>query len=287
MKYLISGATGNVGAEVSKLLAQKGIGFRAMVRAQGKAGELAKLAGAELVNADFDDRDSVLRALEGVDHTFLLTNSTEHAEAQQLSFVEAARKQGVKLVVKLSQWAADPQSPVRFLRYHAAVEEALTESGMAFVFVRPNLFMQGLLGFRQSIVEKNQFFAPIGSAKVSIVDVRDIAAVAAAVLLEPGHAGKTYNVTGPEALTHAAMAEHLSKQLGRTVTFTDGSEEAMRGALLGMKMPEWQADGLLEDYAHYRRGEAAAVTSDVEQVTGFPARPFVTFARDYAAAFSR
>jgi uncharacterized protein YbjT (DUF2867 family) len=145
--------------------------------------------------------------------------------------------------------------------------------------------MQGLLGFSQSIKTTGQFFAAAGDARVSVVDVRDNAAVAAASLTKSGHENKTHTLTGPAALTHAEMAACLSEAIGRTVTFVDISPDAMREALLGMGMPRWQADGLIEDYAHYRRNEAAPVSSGVEDATGQPPISFATFAHDYASAF--
>ena len=215
-----------------------------------------------------------------------MTPSSERAEAQQTTFVELARRAGVRHIVKLSQLAAASASPVRFLRYHAAVEQAVRESGLVYTFLRPNLFMQGLLGFRTSIVAQGKFFAAASDARISAIDVRDIAAVAAVALTERGHEGRTYDLTGPQALTHSEMAAHLSDALGRRVEFIDVSPEAMRGALVSVGLPPWQADGLLEDYAHYRRGEAAAVFSGVQDVTGQAPRTFATFARDYARAFS-
>ena len=156
---------------------------------------------------------------------------------------------------------------------------------MTFTNLRPNLFMQGLLAFRSSIGSEGKFFAAIGEARVSVVDVRDIAAVAAAALTEREHEGKTYDITGPEALTHTEMAKHLSDALERQVTFVDIPESAMREALIGFEVPQWQADGLIEDYAHYRRGEAATISTAVQEVTGTRARSFATFARDYKPAF--
>lgn len=193
---------------------------------------------------------------------------------------------GLKHIVKLSQFAADEASPVRFLRYHAAVERAIIESGMAYTFIRPNLFMQGLLGFSQSVKAEGRFFAAAGDAKISVVDVRDNAAVAAAALTRLGHEGRTYTLTGPAALTHAEMAAGLSEATGHPIAFVD-VPPAMRDALLGMGMPPRQADGLVEDYAHYRRGEAASVASGVQDATGQAPRPFAAFARDYASAFQR
>lgn len=283
---LITGATGNVGRELAKQLSEQKVPFRAMVR-PGKGSEAAStLAGAELVVGDFNDASTLAAALQGVERAFLLTNSSEQAETQQSTFVDVASHAGVKHIVKLSQWAADTDSPVRFLRYHAAVEQKIKDSGIAYTFLRPNLFMQGLLGFREPIAKQDKFFASIADASISVVDVRDIAAVAAAVLTEDGHEGKTYNISGPEALTHQDMAQKLSDALGRRIQFVDVPPEAMRGALVAAGFPAWQADGLIEDYAHYSRGEASEVATGVQDATGKVPRFFEDFARDYAPAFS-
>lgn len=285
MTILISGATGNVGSELARSLSRRGVSFRAVVRSPERASALVGLPGAEVVRGDLDDAASLERALAGVTRAFLLTGSSERAEEQQRRFVEAARGAGVRHVVKLSQWAADARSPVRFLRYHAAVEAAIRDAGMAYTFLRPNLFMQGLLGFRESIIVKGQFFAAAGDAKISVVDVRDIAEAAAASLVGEGHEGKVYDLTGPEALTHAEMAAELGTALGRPVSFVDVAPAAMRDALRGVGLPEWQADGVIEDYEHYRDGEAATVTSGVQDATGAAPRAFATFVRDHGAAF--
>ena len=285
-KILITGATGNVGAELTKLLSAQKVPFRAMVRSLQETDKLSALEGAELVVGDFNDEKSVVRTLKDVERAFLLTNSSEQAENQQSKFVDAARRAGIKHIVKLSQWAADESSPVRFLRYHAAVERKIKDSGIDYTFLRPNLFMQGLLGFRESIVKQNKFFAAIGDAKISVVDVRDIAKAAAAALTENGHEGKTYNITGTEALSHYEMTEKLSAAVSRPIEFVDVSPEAMREALVAAGFSDWQADGLIEDYAHYARGEAAETAAGIEEATGKSPGSFDDFARDYASAFS-
>ncbi len=114
--------------------------------------------------------------------------------------------------------------------------------------------------------------------------MRDIAAVAAITLTEPGHEGATYTLTGPAPVTHAQIAAALTDALGREVTFTDVPPDAFADSLRGI-LPPWQVDGLLEDYAHYRRGEAAAVSPAVTEITGRPATDVWQFARDYARAF--
>ncbi len=282
---LVTGATGNNGLEVLKRLAAQTVQVRAMVRHCGRASALKDLP-VEIVEGDFDRPETLLAALAGVDRAFLVTNSTERAEAQQLAFVEAAQKSGVRHIVKLSQFAANADSPVRFLRYHAAVEAAIQASGIAYTFLRPNLFMQGLLNFRSTIATQNAFYAAIDDAKVSAIDVRDIAEVAVAALTEAGHEGKIYNLTGPQALTHTEMAKYLSAALGRQIAFVDIPPEQMREAMVGFGTPAWQADGLIEDYAHYRRNEASAIASGVHDVIGKAPRTFEGFARDYTTEFS-
>jgi uncharacterized protein YbjT (DUF2867 family) len=280
---LVTGATGKNGAEIVKRLSGRKERVRAMVRKRNSS--MSAGCGLELVEADFEDVMSLRKALNGVQRAFLVTNSSERVEELQLRFVSLARESGVKHIVYLSQLHASADSPLRFLRYHAAVEEAIRASGMSFTSLRPNLYMQALLMIGQSIASEGRFFAPAGDAQVSVVDVRDIAAVAVAALTQTRHAGKTYDITGPEALTHFQMAAQLSRALDRPVTFVDVPEQEFRKALRAIGMPDWQADGLIEDYAHYRRGEASDVSGAVQECTGTAPRPFAEFAHDYKAAF--
>jgi uncharacterized protein YbjT (DUF2867 family) len=282
---LITGATGKNGVEILQRLSGRGEPIRAMVRKQRGIVNATPNCGLEFVVADFDDTASLRKALDGVQRAFLVTNSSEQVEERQLRFIALARESGVKHIVYLSQLHASSASPLRFLRYHAAVEEALRKSGMSYTNLRPNLYMQGLLMIGKSIATEGRFFAPAGDARVSVVDVRDIAAAAVAALTQTRHEGKTYDLTGPEALTYPQMAEQLSQALNRDITFTDVPEKAFRDALREFHMPDWQADGLIEDYAHYRRGEAAGITSAVKEVTGEAPRSFSEFARDHQAAF--
>jgi uncharacterized protein YbjT (DUF2867 family) len=281
---LVTGATGSTGSALLELLVSRGVGVRAMVRREGDAARLAAM-GVDAVIADFDDEAASGNALQGVDRVYVVTPSSERAEDQQRRFIEVAAATGVQQVVKLSQLGADESSPVRFLRWHAAVERRIRELGVGYTFLRPNLFFQGLFAFAGTIAAEGRFFAPIGDARVSAVDVRDIAAVAAAALTEPGHEGQTYTITGPAAITHSDIAEALSATTGREIEFVDVPPEAFRASLAGV-LPDWQLDGLVEDYAHYRRGEAADVLSTVIDVTGVEPRDIADFARDYADRFT-
>lgn len=282
---LITGATGNIGTELTKQLNENGIPFRALVRNAERAHTFSSLKNAEIIEGDFSDVQSIERALKGIDKAFLLTNSSEEAETLQSNFVAIAKHEGVKHIVKLSQFAANLHSPVRFLRYHAAVEQKIIQSGANYTFLRPNLFMQGLLGFQEMITKQGKFLAAVGDAKISTVDTRDIAAVAVEALTKKGHENKIYDLTGPEALTHGQMAEGLSKGLNQNIQFVNVSPAEMQQALIYAGFPLWQAEGLIEDYAHYLRGEASVISSSVRDVTGKPSRDFKTFVTDYAPAF--
>jgi uncharacterized protein YbjT (DUF2867 family) len=273
-----------IGSLLTEALVTRGVEFSVMLRPGDPGDRVAGKPGVTSTEGDFDDPASLRRALVGVDRAFLLTNSTERTQAQQIAFVEAAQAQRVEQVVYLSQLAADQQSPDRFLRYHAAVEAALRNSTVGWTFVRPNLILQAFIPFAPGIVQ-GALPAPIGDAAVSVVDARDIAAVAAAALTEDGHVGKTYTVTGPAAVSHADIATALGNAIGRQVRFKRVPAKEFFAMVTGAGLPQWQAEGLVEDYAHYDRGEAATVSPDVQQVTGTDARSVDDFAQTYADAF--
>jgi uncharacterized protein YbjT (DUF2867 family) len=257
-----------------------------MMRRNGAASRLGPTS-AEVVHADFDDAGSIRAALHGVRAAYLVTPSSPEAEGQQVRFAELAAEAGVEQLVKLSQFAAAEDPPVRFLRYRAAAEWHIRELGIDHTFLRPNLFFQGFLSFAALIAKEGRFFAPVGDARVSSVDARDIAAVAAACLTEPGHLGKTYTVTGPEAITHAEIGGAIAGATGREVAFAEIPPEAFAAALRGTGMPGWRVEGLVEDYAHDARGEASEVFPTVRSLTGREPRGVATFARDHAGTFVR
>ncbi|MDJ1486301.1 SDR family oxidoreductase [Cytophagaceae bacterium YF14B1] len=282
---LITGATGSVGTQLVKKLVSRNVSFRALVRSKEQGDLMAGLSQAEMAVGNLSDNESLFKALQGIEKAFLLTNSSEHAEQLQLNFVNQAYKAGVKHIVKLSQLAADQDSPVRFLRYHAVVENRIKELGMDYTFLRANLFMQGFAAFSHYIKYEGKFYGSLGSAAVSAVDIRDIAEIAAKALTEPSHEKKTYTITGQEALTHFQMAEIFSRVLGTKITYVDMSPEQMQGALTVAGFPEWQIGGLIEDYAHYARGEASQVFTTVNDITGHAPIRFEQFVSDYKKFF--
>ena len=279
---LITGATGSTGSAITQNLTAAGHPVRVMVRKPPAAGAFP--AAVDAVIGDFDDPKSMAAALTGVRRAYLVTPSSDKAQQQQMQFADQAAAAGVETLVVLSQLGSESTSPVRFLRYHAAVEEHIRNLGIGYTFLRPNLFFQGFLAFAGLIAQSNMFFAPIGSSAVSAIDVRDIAAVAAAALTQDGHRNATYTLTGPAAITHEEIAAAMSAALGHRITFADAPPEQFGAALAGI-LPAWQVEGTLEDYAHYSRGEAAFVSTAVNDITGRPPRDIAQFCRDYADQF--
>ncbi|KFU75229.1 Uncharacterized conserved protein YbjT, contains NAD(P)-binding and DUF2867 domains [Amycolatopsis lurida] len=275
---LVTGATGTIGTTLIPALRARGVAVRAMTRDPDRS-----VPGAETVVADLRGPEAVGAALKGVDAAFLNSPSAPDAASLQIRFADLARDAGVSRLVLLSQYAARADSPVRFLRWHAEVEAHVRSLGIEHTVLRPNLYLQALLAFAGTIAQ-GFFAAPIGEAAVSAIDTRDIADAAAAVLTGTGHAGRTYTLTGPRAVTHGQIAQALSTATGRNVTFRDTSADRFAAALNGL-LPRWQIDGLIEDYAHYARGEAAEVHTAVADLTGKPARDVTDFARDHAADF--
>jgi uncharacterized protein YbjT (DUF2867 family) len=250
---LVTGATGNVGKELVKKLSTRGERVRAFVRCRSQRNAIA-LPGAEFVEGDFYDFSSFVTALTAVDRLFLLIPSSPDVERQQKEFVDVAQQKGVRHIVYLSQLGADEHSTKgRFQRYHGAVESHIRKSGISFTFLRPNLFMQALLNFRASISSQGALCVPAGNAKISVVDVRDIAAVAERALTEAGHNGKVYEITGPESLTHGEMAATLSLVLGKPVKHVDLSSAAMREALLWLAaLASGRSGGRLRSISRWR-----------------------------------
>src|SRR5438445_10739570 len=279
---LVTGATGTIGRDVAKQLARKGAAVRAGVCDQAKA---RKQFGADIALAtfDFEDAASFPGALKGVEKVFLLPplmpNQVEVANA----FVDAAKRGGVRHIVKLSAIGADASPPYTFGKWHAANEQHIRESGLAFTFLRPNSFMQNFITYFPP--RDGTIYLPWGNGKASFVDTRDIAAVAAEALTSSEHEGKTYTLTGPAALGIAEVASILSEVAGPEINYIDVPESAARDGMLQAGLPRWQVDALMELHAANKQNRWSTVTSDIEKVTAKPATSFAQFARDHADRF--
>jgi len=281
---LITSAPGNNANAVIRELTKAGVRVRALLRNPNSAGEI-KGPLVEVAVGDFLNPASLDAALRGVEKAFLIPPTDPRSVEMQGNFIRAAKRAGTRHVVKLSVNGADVNSPVRVARWHAEGEKELEASGIPFTHLRPNAFMQNLLGLAPTIVSQGEFYQP-ADGKVSHIDVRDIAAVAAKALTENGHQGKTYVITGPEALSYDDVARKLSTALRRPVKYVNVTPEDFKKSLLGWGIPEFMADGLNEFFAAIRAGYCAVVTNTVEEVTKRKPISFDDFVRDFAGAFT-
>ena len=272
---LVIGGRSKIGAALIGDLLGRGQQVRALVRAGEPAGGLA--AGAEAATGDLADESTLVAAMDGIEKVFLLSSPHPDAVSWHRNAIDAARRTEVQLLVRSSILGAERNPPAEFISAHTVSDRYLEDSGLPFVIVRPNLFLQNIPEATvPSIDAAGDFYVDAGEARISMVDARDVAAVAAVALTGRGQGGARYDVTGPEALSYTDVAAKLTRAMGRRITYIDAPDDAVRQALLGAGLSEWFASALIGLYQDYRRsgtgGYAAQVTDTVQRLTGRPAR---------------
>lgn len=269
---LVIGGGSRTGRELIRLLNVAGAPVRVMVREGGSAAD-----GADTVPGDLAKPATLEKAMAGADQVFLLGPAHHDEAAWYRNAIDAASRTGIRHLVASSILGAGPGSPARFVRHHGLADAHLRESGVPWTILRPSMYMHNVTSlWPPTIGPDGNYYAPAGDARISAVDARDIAAVAARVLTEDGHAGQAYDLTGPQALTTAECCDLLAEHLGRPVRYVPVDDETARGAMLGAGLQRWMADALIELYQDYRRpgqdGYAARVHDGVQAVTGRPPR---------------
>ena len=248
---LIIGAGSRTGRALTRLLRETGTPVRILTRSA---------PGPDEVAGDLADPASLDRAMAGADAVFLLSSAAPAELAWHRNAIEAAARAGVGHLVRSSILGADPASPARFMRDHGQADELLRASGVSFTILWP-----------PSLDPQGNYYAPAAEARISMVDARDVAAVAARVLAA-APAGRARDVTGPKPLSHAEAAASLAASLGRPVRYVPVDDAAARSGMLAAGIGEWLADGLIELYQDYRRsgpdGYAARVHGTVRDLTG-------------------
>jgi uncharacterized protein YbjT (DUF2867 family) len=282
---LVTGATGTVGRAVLRLLAERGVAARALTRDPARASALAALPGIEVVAGDMAQPETLATALRGVTRALLISSSDPGMLEVQSNFIDAARLAGAGHVIKLSGIMPELDSPFRFARMHGEIERRLEVSGLAFTHLRAGEFMTSYFRQVPSIVGRGALFLPMANARIASIDIGDIAEVAAAALTGGGHEGKTYPLTGSEALTMAEVAERLSAATGKTIRYVAVPPDEAKRAQLAAGMSPYLVDALGELFAERRRGKESVVWPTVGVLIGRQATRFDEFARRYAAVF--
>jgi uncharacterized protein YbjT (DUF2867 family) len=284
MAILVTGATGNIGGEVVQHLLEKNGSIRGLVRDPSKATKLANRV--ELAIGDLSQPETLDAALQGIERAFLVLPNLPNQVELECGFIDAAKRAGVHHIVKLSVMGAG-ELPSTFQQWHRQIEEHLEQSGITWTHLRPNMLMQNMRWFAATIAQTGSIYNCVGDAKISHVDGRDVAAVAALCLTEPGHENQRYVLTGPEAITFDDIADIFAKALDRSVVYVDLPPADLKAARLANGEPEWYLDAELELFANWQQGAGTATTNTIADLMQRPATTYEAFAQDYAQAHAQ
>jgi len=279
---LVTGATGTVGSEVVEQLVAAGARVRVLARDPAKAAKFGP--SVEVVRGDLTKPETLDAAFAGVEKAFLLATGPELVQLEG-NALAAAKKASVKHIVKLSASGIAREPELQLRRWHREGEEQLKASGLAWTILLPGNFDSNALGWAHSIKAQGMVFHLSGNGPSAPIDPRDIAAVAVAALTQPGHEGKAYTLTGPEALTTAEQVQIISAALGKPLQAIDAPEAAARGGMLGQGMPEALVDAVIELMVLIKAGLGGTLTSTVDEVLGRKGRTFEAWVKDNVAAF--
>jgi len=278
---LFIGASGLIGSLVTPALMKAGFS----VSTAGRRG--LSVGDAPGVAVDLRDSTNLARAMQGVATVALVLPDVPDMETIGLNAVNAAKAAGVRRLLWFSSFGANPDNQARFSRRHPVIDEAVRSSGIRYSILRPNFLMQDFTFFYGDIIRTTgTIFLPLGDARVSHLDLRDLADAAAAALTDDRHINKTYDLSGPEALHTGEVAEQIGSATGRTIRYQPISVAEMQAALRDAGMDTWFAEGLAELYGWIRdSGRASEVTDSVERLLGRKPTPFRKFAQDERAAW--
>ena len=280
---LVTGASGTVGKAVLNEVARSGAKHKAMYRSVDEAAKAS--AGTQTVIADFAKKETLAPALRGVESVYLVCSPIPDLPQLEGNMIEASAAAGVKHIVLSSALGAGDYAK-SFPSWHRRVEDKLKSTGISFTILRPNSFHQNVLTyFAPSIRAQGVFYGSMGQARVSFLDVRDIAWVTANALSGGQHSGKTYELNGPEALTYSEVAEKITKHAGRAAQYVDIPAEAQRKAMLEQGMPAWQVEALLDLQEYYTSGRGGEVDRLLPNLLGRPPITMDRFLSESTAEF--
>jgi uncharacterized protein YbjT (DUF2867 family) len=283
---LLTGATGTAGSLIAREFINQRESVRLLVRDRAKAQWLANVPTVEIVSGDMSDRSSLTRALEGVERALMISSPAMNMVDTQSTFVDACKSAGVRQVIKFSGLDARPETRFPFGRMHWEIEQHLERSGLAWTHLRPTGFMQEYLREAPSIINDGTLYLPLADVRLNPVDLVDVAKIAFLLLRDGGHEGETLSLTGPEALTMTAIAEHISSAVGKAVRYVPISAAQRRQALIAHGVPAEFADALDEQVTERLKGGLESKV-DLSTHRRFNVRPttFSQFARRNAQAF--
>ncbi|MFC3148727.1 NmrA family NAD(P)-binding protein [Piscinibacterium candidicorallinum] len=282
-RILVTGASGTIGSTLVKLLSEAGANFE-VLRSKGAATPGTRVAS-------YEDVAALTEAFRGVDTLFLLFPLVENKLQLAKNAAAAAKAAGVKHIVRSSGAGADPASPFALPRLQGEIDAVITATGIPSTFIRPAGFMQNFASFMAGQVQSGTVYAAQGAnggEAQSLIDARDIAAVAATILLDPApHAGRAYTLTGGESLTTQQALDVIGAAAGHPVKYQPVRFEDAVAAMNGMGMPAWMVNLFDSLNRIVAAGYAAGISPDVETLLGRKPISVAQFARDHAAAWKK
>jgi uncharacterized protein YbjT (DUF2867 family) len=284
MKIIVN--SGNIGTPVALELARLGAEVTLCVR-NPKPNATWDDLGIRQAAFDINDRVSMTKALDGGEAFFSLTPLVENLPEAGIKAIEAAKLAGIRKIVRCSAQGAGPDAAIQLGRMHYAVEKAVEDSGIPFTLLRPANFMQNYISFgaAKTIKSEDAFYSPMGEARISPIDTRDITSAATRVLMESGHEGKRYDLTGAESLSDGEIAGIFSEALGRRVAHINITQLQAKEAMAGAGIPGWLVEVLGELNEIVARGYLAAVMPDTEMLLDRKPILFSQFVHDHLEAF--
>lgn len=283
---VMTGAGGKLGRLVAEALAERGATAKSLLTSRNPE-KLADLAarGFRTARADFDEPASLEAAFAGAEAVLLISADAPNVLriAQHRAAVDAAKRAGAKRLVYTSFVNASETSRFPFAWIHADTEAYIKASGLAYSILRNNQYAENLEGALAAARESGVLALPAAGGKVAYITRRDLAAATAAVLTQEGHAGRSYTLTGPEAVDLAAVAAALSEALGRPVTAAEVTLEAFGERLASLGLPPFLVEALQGLYAAVAAGEYAAVSEEAAALAGRPIESVLSYVRRSAA----
>ncbi|WP_433286843.1 NAD(P)H-binding protein [Pseudonocardia sp. CA-142604] len=282
---LVTGASGTVGSELLRLLTHRNAQVRAMTRDPARLDAVDALH-ADVVRADFDDPESLRRAVHGVDCVFLATAPGARIAEHDKAMIDAAMAARVRKIVKLSAIGESTGGDgARPADWHGPGERLLATSGLTWSALRPTSFASNALRWAEAVRADEPVPTPTGPGKQGVIDPRDIAAVAVEALLTDTADGAAHVLTGPELLSAPEMVAQLSEEIGRPLRAVDVPLDVARQQMLAAGFAPAVVDVAVRGYRFVRDGGNAVLTHDVHDILGRPARTFRTWAREHRDAF--
>jgi len=283
LKVLVIGATGNTGSFLVPMLLSKDIEVRVFVRDKKKAGSLMN-SGAEIVQGDLDKPDTIVPAVKGVDKIYLLTWNGPTQFRQVENVIKAVKESGENPhIIRHSMWGSENS---RIIKQGLQAEELIKSSGLTWSILKPTFYMQNLMMAAQTMSSDGKIYWDMNEGKLAMIDVRDIAESASAVITGEGHKSRSYILTGPEAISFNNIASIFSGLMGKEINYVNVPGESAKQAMVAMGIPEWIAGGYTELSEGFSKDFAGRPEKNVELLTGHPARSFEQFANDFESYFT-